>query len=150
MSNLGKIAKAEPTNMLLYKSVKEEADLKFKSKTGIYKSSWIVREYKKRGGTYSGQRSAQSGLLRWYREQWVDLNRPILKNGKVTGYESCGRPSTTQITSSGLYPLCRPLKKITKNTPVTLKQLSEPEIRKANALKQRLTVKGSVRFKVKI
>ena len=139
--------KAEPTNMLLYKNVKEEADLKFKSKTGIYKSSWIVREYKKRGGTYSGQRSDQSGLLRWYREKWVDLNRPILKNGKITGYESCGRPSTTQIPSSGLYPLCRPLKKITKNTPVTVKQLSEPEIRKANALKQRLTVKGSVRFK---
>ncbi len=147
MSNMGKIGKAEPTNMLLYNNVKEEADSKFKSKTGIYKSSWIVREYKKRGGTYSGQRSAQSGLLRWYREQWVDLNRPILKNGKVTGYESCGRPSTTKITSSGLYPLCRPLKKITKNTPVTVKQLSEPEIRKANTLKQQLTVKGSVRFK---
>ncbi len=143
---MGKDGEAEPTNMSLYQQVKAEADVKFQSKTGIYKSSWIVREYKKRGGTYRGKRSAKSGLLRWYREQWVDLNRPILKNGKVTGYEPCGRPSLA--VDTGLYPLCRPLKKITKNTPVTLKQLTESEIRKANELKQRLTVKGSVkRFK---
>ena len=36
----------------IYKNVKSEADKIFKSKTGIYKSAWIVREYKNRGGIF--------------------------------------------------------------------------------------------------
>ena len=31
----------------IYIEVKKEADAKFNSPTGIYKSAWIVREYKK-------------------------------------------------------------------------------------------------------
>ena len=38
----------EPINKSLYDKVKKLADKKFNSKTGIYKSSWIVKEYKKR------------------------------------------------------------------------------------------------------
>lgn len=34
----------------LYNRVKKLADQKFQSKTGIYKSSWIVSNYKKLGG----------------------------------------------------------------------------------------------------
>jgi len=47
----------EPKNKKLYDKVKKEADNKF-SKPSAYRSSWIVREYKKRGGEYEGKRKS--------------------------------------------------------------------------------------------
>lgn len=41
-----------PTNQELYKRVKAEAKRKFDRYPSAYASSWIVREYKKRGGGY--------------------------------------------------------------------------------------------------
>ncbi len=132
-------------NPKLYQQVKAEADAKFASKTSIYKSSWIVREYKKRGGTYKdNERPRNTGLLRWYREQWIDLNRPILnKRGQVTGYQDCGRPSSSSSTSA-TYPLCRPLKRVSKLTPTTVGELTAEEIRIANKLKQNIRNLGSI------
>ena len=42
----------------IYIEVKKEADNKFDSPTGIYKSAWIVREYKKRGGKFIGSKES--------------------------------------------------------------------------------------------
>lgn len=42
-----------PTNQALYSRVKSEAKSKFDRYPSAYASSWIVREYKKRGGKYS-------------------------------------------------------------------------------------------------
>ncbi len=61
----------------LYDEVKRLANFKFDVKTSAYKSSWIVREYKKRGGTYEGKKPVKTGLSRWYQEEWVDLRRPL-------------------------------------------------------------------------
>jgi|UniRef100_A0A6C0AM70 hypothetical protein len=137
----------EPVNKSLYKYVKSLADKKFLSKTGIYKSSWIVREYKRRGGKYKGKKPSYKspGLKRWYKERWVDLNRPI-KNikGKIVGYKSCGRTSVK--SSKDKYPLCRPLKKITSKTPKTVKSLSKRSILKAKKKKSKLQHKGRVQF----
>ena len=92
------------TNKALYNYVKQLANKKFKSKSGIYRSSWIVKEYKRRGGKYSGKKTSSSGLKRWYREKWVDLNRPIRNSkGKIIGYKSCGRKSVKG--SKDKYPL---------------------------------------------
>jgi len=44
---------AKPNNKSLYNRVKGEAKSKFKAFPSAYASAWIVREYKKRGGTYS-------------------------------------------------------------------------------------------------
>jgi len=44
---------SDPTDQKLYSYVKTLANKKFKSPSGIYRSSWIVKEYKKRGGKYS-------------------------------------------------------------------------------------------------
>lgn len=121
----------------LYKKVKSEADKKFLAKTSAYKSSWITREYKKRGGTYSGKKPTNKGLTRWYKEEWVDLNRPT-----KTGYENCGRKSS----NNGKYPLCRPLKKITKNTPKTVKEISKEIIKQNKKLKKQLKQNGNVKF----
>ena len=43
---------ANPTNPKLYASVKAEAKRKFKVYPSAYANAWLVRTYKKRGGTY--------------------------------------------------------------------------------------------------
>jgi len=43
----------KPNNPKLYARVKAEAKRKFKSWPSAYGSAWLVREYKKRGGTYA-------------------------------------------------------------------------------------------------
>ena len=40
---------SEPIDKQLYEDVKKMANTLFKSPTGIYRSLWIQREYKKRG-----------------------------------------------------------------------------------------------------
>lgn len=50
---LGKTADGSvPTNPELYSRVKAEAKKKFDRYPSAYASSWIVREYKSRGGGY--------------------------------------------------------------------------------------------------
>ena len=132
---------AVPINKDLYDKVKKEANKKFKSPSGIYRSSWIVREYKKRGGKYKGTKPTNKGLKRWYKEDWVDLNRPIYKNKKIVGYKPCGRKSTSK-----KYPLCRPSKRISKKTPKTYKELSKGSIKSAKRAKSKIQHKGNIKF----
>lgn len=109
-------------NTKLYNKVKKLAHEKFHSKTGVYKSSWIVSNYKKLGGKYGGKKSENTGLSRWYKEKWVNLNKKT-KNGQ---YENCGRKNMNDV-----YPLCRPLLRISKDTPKTVKELSIKSLNKA-------------------
>jgi len=135
----------QPTDKRLYSYVKSLANKKFKSKSGIYRSSWIVREYKKRGGKYSGKKSNKSGLKRWYKEKWIDLNRPIRNSkGKIIGYKSCGRSKVKG--SKEKYPLCRPSKRVSNYTPRTYSSISSKSIRKAKKEKSRIKHKGSIKF----
>ena len=128
----------------LYDKVKRRADLKFEAKTSAYKSSWIVREYKRLGGRYRGEQKKSSGLKRWYREKWVDLNRPIRNSeGKIIGYKSCGRSSSK---SRDRYPLCRPSKRVNKMTPRTYKSLSKKSIMKAKKQKSIVKSSGHIKF----
>ena len=132
-------------DLYLYNYVKELANKKFKSPSGIYRSSWIVKEYKKRGGTYKSPKSRKtSGLKRWFKEDWIDLNRPIKNNsGKITGYQKCGRKSS-KIKSR--YPLCRPSRVVTSRTPKTYKELSKKSIESAKKSKRLYTYKKNINF----
>ena len=124
----------KPTNLTLYASVKAEADAKFLAKTSAYKSAWIVREYKKRGGRYEEVApDPTKGLMRWFKEKWVDLNRP----GQV-----CGRPKAT---TKGQYPLCRPTVKVTEDTPKLAKDVKHLK-ESVNKEKQKIKHKGRIRF----
>lgn len=135
---------AEPADKKLYEYVKKLADKKFKSKTGIYKSSWIVQEYKRLGGTYIGSKPRKSGLKRWYKEKWINLNKPILnKSGKIIGYEECGRK---KIEEKGKYPLCRPSIRVSKKTPRTYSQISKRSIQKAKREKQKVKGRKNIQF----
>ena len=44
---------ATPTNPNLWSRAKTEAKKKFKVYPSAYANAWLVREYKKRGGTYA-------------------------------------------------------------------------------------------------
>ena len=91
-----------PLQSRLYRDVKARADAVY-AKPSAYKSAWIVKTYKSLGGEYEGRPpSRRSGLRRWFREEWVDLNRP---RGRGGSYARCGRRSRA---SGGAYPLCRP------------------------------------------
>jgi hypothetical protein len=46
-----------PTDKALYARVKAEAKRKFKVYPSVYANSWLVREYKKRGGKYRTSKS---------------------------------------------------------------------------------------------
>jgi len=123
----------EPINQVLYASVKREANQKFSTPTSAYKSGWIVQEYKRRGGRYSGQRS--KGLLkRWFDEKWVNVSGG-----------PCGR---SRATTNGKYPVCRPSKRISKGTPTTIKELSKSQIRSAIRRKQKVKQSGRIKFLV--
>ena len=126
----------EPLDKKLYNKIKKRADKKFDEPTSIYKSSWIVREYKKAGGKYNGKKNDKTGLTRWFKELWIDLNRPT-----KFGFEQCGRKD-----NKGKYPLCRPSKRVTKETPKTLGELSKTQISKAKKAKSKVKGSGKIKF----
>jgi hypothetical protein len=102
-----------PKNTRLYDSVKKDAKNKFENYPSLYASSWIVREYKKRGGTYSGKKpDKDTGTSKWYTEQWVQVES-YLKTGKTV---QCG-------SSEKLTKACRPLKRVNSSTPITISEL---------------------------
>ena len=84
-------------NQKLYDKVKLQADTIYK-KSSAYKSGYIVKEYKKRGGEYSGKKT-NTGLTRWYKEQWKDVG-------------------------DGEYPVFRPTIKISSKTPLLPSEIS--------------------------
>lgn len=99
-----------PADTVLYAQVVSEARRKFDVWPSVYASSWVVREYKKRGGRYV---NPLMGLDKWYAEQWVDLGRSIDSQGHVRVWVQCGRP----LASQGKYPKCVPLAKAKSMTP---------------------------------
>ena len=62
-------------NKTLYKKVKEDAKKKFKRFPSLYASSWISREYMKRGGKYKSKKDENeiSGQKQWYKEEWIQI-----------------------------------------------------------------------------
>lgn len=124
-----------PTNKTLYNKVKSDAKKKFKHYPSLYASSWIVREYKKRGGKYKGRKSPskksksrskprkrksksrsktrkKTGINKWFVEQWVQVE-PYLRTGSKV---DCG-------ASNRQTKACRPLKRVDITTPITLPEL---------------------------
>ena len=59
---------AKPTNTSLYNKVKSEAKRKFSAYPSAYASAWIVKTYKKRGGSYSGKKT-------WYKKAAKRIRR---------------------------------------------------------------------------
>lgn len=96
-------------NKELYEKVKKEITAKM-PKSSAYRSGLIVREYKKRGGTYKGEKKG-GGLTSWFeKEKWVNVEQ-FLK-GKII---PC---SSRDFDTSA----CRPLNKGDRNV-LTIKEV---------------------------
>ena len=96
----------EPTNKKLYEEVKKEIYAKY-PKHSAYRSGLLVKEYKERGGSYSGDKS-KGTLGRWFKEEWKN------QRGE-TGYKKKG-------------DVDRPTKHVNSKTSTTFKELSKKEI----------------------
>jgi hypothetical protein len=93
------------------------ADRRYK-KPSAYKSGSVVRC--RQGDIWKGLKEAiqeviqeDESLYKWFKRTgtpgkeggWVDCNAPIRKDGKITGYKSCGRKKGEKRAK---YPSCRP------------------------------------------
>ena len=137
-----------PKNKILYEQVKREAKKKFARWPSAYGSAWLVKEYKKRGGEYhetsknsaptkspmksyhtlspktysrtrhrsrfskSPPKKYAKGVDRWMQEEWIQVV-PYLKNGVKI---ACGDRKNES-------KACRPFKRISKDTPITIPEL---------------------------
>ena len=86
------MAKNEPSNPALYSRVKSAAKRKFKIFPSAYASAWIVKEYKKRGGTYKGKKSCKTGVARWMKEKWTTQDGSPCGSAKFKSVNKC-RPT---------------------------------------------------------
>ena len=100
-------------NKDLYNQVKNEAN-KISGKPSAYKSGWIVKTYKQRGGTYKDD-SQPKQLERWFKEQWGDIG----------GQD---------------YPVYRPFKRVSEDTPLTANEIDPNQAKEQIKLKQ--VIKG--------
>ena len=112
---------SEPKNKTLYNKVKGEIYKRI-PKHSAYRSGLVVKEYKKRGGTYAGKKAPNKGLSRWFKEEWRT------QDGKK-GYKKKG-------------DIFRPTKRITKDTPTTMSELGKKRIDRARKEKAK---KGRVK-----
>ena len=117
-------------NPELYKKVRDEIKKEY-PKHSAYRSMRIITEYKKRGGEMIEKLEKKSGLKTWLDEGWTNVYE-YLKNNKIV---KCGDKSALK------HSACRPLKRINKDTPLTLPELlkihSKQDILKAIELKNK-------------
>ena len=126
----------EPINKELYAKAKAAINQKYGTKTSAYRSMALVKKYKSMGGKYRDDGGSRK-TTRWLNEKWVNLNAK--KEGG--GYEECGKRG-----SSGKYPLCRPSKTVSSETPKKYQDIPKSRIDIVNLKKQKLQNKGNIKF----
>ena len=89
---------AIPNDMTLYEKVKQDV-YKRMPENSAYRSALIVKEYKSKGGTYSGAKKNE-GITRWMKEKWETQNGDKVYKNKSD--------------------IFRPTIRVTKETPVTI------------------------------
>ena len=114
----------QPTNPQLWMQAKNEAKRRFTVYPSAYANAWAARWYKERGGEWKkadptpteikDPKTVQKDLREWFKEEWVDISKPIRENGKIVGYEACGRSEAS--ADEGGYPKCMPKAKAMKLT----------------------------------
>jgi hypothetical protein len=122
------------------KAIKTANDI-YGTKSSIYRSSYIVKKYKEFGGKIeksptkslkkipktleksstkslkkpSKKSLEKTGLTRWFKEEWIQVV-PYLQYSKII---ECGGIHMNKSPGKA----CRPLYRITKDTPITIKEL---------------------------
>lgn len=120
-------------NKKMYLSIKAKIKRSIKGRRwGAYDSGRLVREYKAKGGKYSGGKG-KTNLGRWYKEKWVDACAwPKRK--------PCGRKTSTKVA------YCRPSKRVDSKTPKLVQKLSKTQIKSRCSKKKRSPLKRVTKF----
>ena len=100
-----------PIDPELYEEAKRVVYAQYK-KPSAYRSGALQKKYKELGGRYAGKKTSGK-LYRWFQEEWTDIG------GKE-------------------YPVYRPTKRITKETPLTIDEIDPVYARRQIQLKQYL------------
>ena len=107
-------------NKALYLKIKNKIrkDVDKKNRRwGAYDSGRLVREYKEKGGKYSGNKKTTSDLSRWYKEKWIDACAWPKK-------KSCGRNKSNEKIA-----YCRPSIRVDSKTPKLIQDLTKAQIK---------------------
>lgn len=108
---------AVPLNKKLYERAKAEVYPRYK-KPSAYRSGAVVKRYKDLGGKFKDNNGRP--LARWFAEEWRDVGNQA-------------------------YPVYRPTKRITKDTPLTPKEI-DPENLKLQ-IREKQEIKGDANLK---
>jgi hypothetical protein len=104
-----------PKDKALYNRVRAMADEVYK-KPSAYKSGYIVKKYKELGGEYIDDKQEKT-LKRWFNEKWMNID-----------------PNKTKSS----YPVFRPTVKVSKKTPLTVKEINAKQLKEQIKLKQKI------------
>ena len=119
-----------PDNVIdgkLYLRIKREIEKDLKQqgrRWSLYASGRLVQQYKKQGGKYKGKKN-DDGINRWFKEEWVDTC-------KLPKKVQCGRTNVPKSYTAmkRSFPYCRPMNRISKDTPKTVKEHSRSQLKK--------------------
>lgn len=81
-------------------------------KPSAYRSGALVKKYKELGGKYTGEKQ-KKGLVRWFKEKWEDIGNKD-------------------------YPVYRPTVRVSKETPLLVKEIKPDNLKKQIKLKQKI------------
>lgn len=98
-------------NPKIYEKAKKDAN-KVYERHSAYKSMYIVKRYKDLGGKYKKEKKKKGSTTRWNKEEWIQV-LPYLKENKRI---ACGMDNKKN-------KVCRPFKRVDKDTPITLPEL---------------------------
>ena len=114
----------------LYEKAKKIVDGKH-AVHSAYKSMALVKEYRRLGGRIG---KGESGTKRWLREDWRNLTPYAFDGVPLEQTPKCGVKGEKQ----GDRPsVCRPLKSVSRQTPLTADHFTRQQVRDAVAVKER-------------
>jgi len=130
-----------PVDKELYERIKKKIYEKY-PKHSAYRSMMIVKEYKKQGGKYRGEKG-EMNIEKWIGQKWSSVNDYYHDREIV----ACGNTDTMK--KFGEMPLCRPLAIIKALNDEQMKEMIE----KKNKLKHKMLdtseVLGTKKFDIK-
>jgi hypothetical protein len=96
-----------PLDKELWATAIQEAKRRFAVYPSAYANAFASKWYKARGGKWESSASKKD-LREWFDEDWVDISKPVMADGKIVGYQKCGRNDTDEENG---YPKCLPKSK---------------------------------------
>lgn len=117
----------------IYNRAKNLADEKYK-KHSAYKSMYMMEQYEKLGGRIN-KNLKKSGTDKWLKEKWKNLS-PIAMGieSNIKNLTACGEKHPKQKKNP---TICRPTKKVNKDTPKLAQSFSKSQIKKALEIKKK-------------